>query len=370
MGAGGHPTITNPPEREKQVAVVSISARGIGCSGSAKQGAEGKTSKTYRANYRVTCDSVLDTAPLVYAYLEANRGTAPWFGNTLSLGNGSDASVTCDDITVDPIEGAPGLFNVTVGFSPTDVPKDGGGELTIGGKRSDDPLDWADDIDVTFTQTSVVAEFGIFHGFFDTAGNPSNAQLAIGNKIKISNSAEMAYDPPIEEEKQIKVIRISRNVPEYDDAFFDLYQGAVNSDKVTIYKSAYRFRAVLQPLTALARIGCVFNIINEIRHYRQTLEIWVDQENWRRKLLDKGQQRSRKAGDPNGTGGTYSSSDMLSAGNAPYIQLADPTGLPLSSPVALDGKGAPKNVAGGVDYYGIWQTKREIPFAPLAGRAW
>lgn len=359
------------------MAVVSVVARGIGCSGSAKQGIgssgeEAVLAKSYRAHYRATCSDPSDTAPLVYAYLEANKGTQPWFGNKLTLGNGSDSSVVCDDISVDPVEGAPGLFDVVAHFRPAKAESDLEPQpgTADGASVSTNPLDWYDDIDVTFTQTSKVAEFGTFWGFFDTAGNPAAAQLAIGNVLAITNSAGVPYDPPIEDEKQIKVIRISRNIIGYDDTEFDFYQGTVNSDLVIIEKPFYNFRTAIQPLTGLIRLGTVFNILNGIRHYRQTTEIWVDAENWRHKLLDKGSESLIEAGAPNGSGSQFSSSDIPDVGNAPVKRLRDPDSFPITAPYAFNGAGQPANNKNGPHYYGIWQTKREVSWAPLQGKAW
>ena len=356
--------------------VISVTARGIGCSGKASQGigqtgGDAQVSKTYRAHYRAKADP-LDSSPIIYQYLEANSGNGgiPWFGSILTLGNGSDSAVVCQDIDVDPIEGGPGLFDIIATFKPANSEGDIQQQPGSGGSLSANPLDWLDDIDVSFTQTSVAVERGIFHGFFDDEGNPANAQLAIGSKLAIANSAGVPYDPPIEDEKQIKIIRIARNVFEYDDFLLDDFNGAINSDEFIIEKPFYRFRSRVRPLTALCRLGSVFNIQNGIKYYRQTLELWIDKENWRRKILDKGQQRMIKEGAPNGTGSSYSSADIPDEGNAPYVQLADPDGLPLSSPVGFGGGGFPKNNALGPSFYGHWGIKDERAFAPLAGVAW
>lgn len=357
------------------MAVTSVVAQGIGCSGSAKQaiGSTGQAavpSRRYRSHWRATCDDLTDTSPVVYDYLEANANTLPWFGNTLELGTGSDDTVVCTGIDVDPIKDSGGLFDIVAHYEPVNAEQDNETQPGTGGNQTADPLDWLDDIEVSFTSTLVTAEFGIFRGFFNAQDEAQpNGRMIVGQKTALVNSAKVPFDPPPEKEKHIKVIRISRNVPAYDDEFFDFYQGTTNSDEVTIDKPIYRFTAKIKAFTGLLRIGAQFNQQNGIKYYRQTTEVWVDKETWRRDFLDKGMQREKFAEGPNGAGGTYSEGDLPLEANSYLSQLVDSENYPYTAPVPMNGNGQPNNRGDQPAIYGRWTIEREVAWQPIIQQA-
>lgn len=359
------------------MAITSFTARAFGGSGSAKYtpGAGSQTvtpAARYRATYRAVFDSALDEPAVVYKFLESNKGSYPWYGSTYRLGNGFDATATVQGIDVEIVDGSDRMADVHYTYEPANAQPDFDVQPGTGGAMSANPVDWLDDVEVSYTQSLVPVEFAFFHGFTSAlTGQVTNGKMVPGKVLPVTNSACIPFDPPLEDEEQIKVIRISRNVFEYDGPFFDGWQGAVNNDRFTISKSFYRYEETFAPGTALCKmIGGIFRHINGIKHWRQTIEIWKKLSGWRRRIQDRGMSPRREAGDPDGSGGTISNSDLTGrSGKTNHAVNKDDASYPLSEPVLFDGKGQPLRESY-PPVYGEWQTKPEVAFAPLAGRAW
>lgn len=354
------------------MAVLTFTPRAFGGSGTAKSN-NGEQSVTYRVGYIATCTAGgTDTEAAVYKFLRENSGSYPWYGKPLSLGSDIDNTVQVSAIDVNVIDGSDRDFEVLYTYSPTNLPSDFDTQPGTGGKETNNPIEWLDDIDVTFTQTLGTVEFGVFHGFTNaTKGKISNAKMTVGKTLAISNSACIPYDPPVEAELDIQVVRIAKNVFEYDGALLDTYSGAVNSDEFQINMPFYRFRMTVKPRQARIRLASVFNRQNGIKYWRQTAELMIDRDRgWRKKILDRGMAARREVSDPDGSGSTIDSeTSTVSAGKTNHSQNTDSAGYPLSEPVLFDGNGQPQRT----EYpptYGEWQVYREIPFAPLAGKAW
>lgn len=354
------------------MAVTSVVALAFGSSASGQQsiggtGNEAAPSVRYRAKFRARCDSPSDDPSIVYKHLEQNKGTLPWYGNKYQLGNGLDATALVNRLDIEVVDGSDRAFDIDVGYEPLNLSSD------IQPIEPPDPLDWLDDIEVSFTQILVPVERGVFHGFSSTL-KPEivNAKMAKGETLAITNSACVPYDPPIEEEEEIKVIRISKSVKVYDGSLFDDWQGAINKDQFVINKGFYGYRETFKPLTAKIRyIGGVFSRTgpNGVKYWRQTIEIHKKLTGWRRKLLDRGILVRREQGDPDGEGSTVSASNLVPAGKANFKVNKDAAGYPMTEPVLFDGNGQPQRVTY-PPVYGEWGTKPEVSFAPLAGRAW
>lgn len=340
----------------------------IGASGSAQGSDSGTVSVSYRANYRAYCDDPLDTSPIVLTHFRQS-GTLPWMGKTFALGNGIDASAVCRNVQVDPIENGPGMFNVTVGYESVTTEKEQN-ESEDG--TSEDPLEWLDEIEISFTQTAVVAELGKFHGFHSALrGAIKNNKIQVGKTIAICNSAGVPYDPPVEKEKDIRVIRIMKHVREYDGLLFNKWNGRVNSDIVVINKPFYRYKDEWENLTAKIKvIGATFGRVNGKNYWRQTIEVHIDRDGWRKRILDRGMAARREADDPDGSGNTLSNTDEVDAGKSNHHQNTDSNGYSFSEPLNFDGNGQPLRSASYPPVYGEWGVYEEIAFAPLAGKAW
>lgn len=336
----------------------------------AQGGDFGTVSTSYRQNFRASCDSGQDRSQTVLKYFQQNSGSLPWMGKKYKIGNGIDALAECHLVTARFVEGSanPWLFDVEASFK---TPQSDAESNPSEDGESEDPLEWLDDIEISYLQTAVPVETGVFHGFASTLKPQiNNKKMEKGKTLAISNSACVPYDPPIEKEKDIRVIRISRSVKVFEGDFFDQFQGSVNKDRVVINKPFYGYKDVWLPGTARIKfIGGVFATQKKIRYWRQTVEVHIDLEGWRRKVLDRGMLARREEGDADGAGSTVSAGALVDAGKANHKLNIDADGYPLAEPVLFDGEGQPQRV----NYppvYGEWGIYREINFGQLAGRLW
>ena len=345
------------------VSIVDLHSQGA--SGTATGTDTGDVSASYRSAYRVTVDDPLDQPDLVLAHFRGNADL-PWPGRAFKFGNGFDATVFCKTIDADFVEHSAGQFVVRCTFSSqqNDEKQDG---QTPDGKTSQDPTQWHDEIDVSYTQVSIPVERATFQGFLPDGIN--NTFLQKGKVGPIVNSALCVYDPTLEEEIDIKVLRITKYLKAYDGATFGKFQGAVNSDEVSIVKSAYKFKESFGKYQGFMRANSAqFAITNGKPHYRQTIEVHIHplENGWRRLVVDRGLDARRAAEDPDGKGGTISNSDVADAGAVYHEPIKDKEGYAITEPVLLDGNGQPLKVTSGMNpVYLIYSTKKEMAFAGI-----
>jgi hypothetical protein len=348
------------------MSVTTVKLHSQGASGTATGTDNGNVTASYRSAYRVQVSDPSDGPDYVLNYFLLNADY-PWPGRTFHFGSSFDVSAVCRTVDANYEEKSNGWFTVSCTF----VSERGGGDqqqqtgTTPEGKNSQDPTQWHDEIDVSFTQISVPAEVAIFRGFVPQGIN--NPYLRPGRIGPVVNSALKPYDPTLEEEVDIKVIRITKNAKSYDGRFYSRYQGAVNNDTVTISKNAYRFKETFKPYQGRIKvISGQFAIANGIPYWRQTIEVHVHpaEAGWRRFIVDRGMDARRGANDPNGKGGTVSASDVLNAGTVNHEAIKDSSGTPISEPVLLDGNGQPL-ATDKPPVYLVYSTRIEIPFAGI-----
>lgn len=352
------------------MAVIETRILAAGVSGSAKGVDKGGIHANYRLSYLVHVDDEIPSPLTVLRHFKATA-ELPWIGDRFALGDTFDTSATVKAIDPELIEGSVDWFRVNVSFEPIEGEGDDAGPpgKNNKGEGTEDPLEEHDDIEVSFTQISVPQEFGTFRGFINARA--ANRFMKPGKFMAIQNSAGIAFDPSIEEEIDIKIIRITKNVPRYNGFVFNRYQGAVNTDAVVINKPAYNFTETFGPFFGKVKsIGAQYGIENKVKFYHQTLEIWVNPLGWRRNILDRGTDQRAAEGDRNASGGIISPSD-IAAGDAYHRKILDADGVPIVSPVNLDGNGAPLDPkTPDPPVFSVWSTKQELPFMPLRNVAW
>lgn len=342
------------------VSEVKISSVGVG--GSATGTDAGSAKLTYRAAFRVKCSDTLDTAKQVYDHFMLTADL-PWLGRVFHVANGFDVDAVCKSLVADPVPDSNGHFVVQATFEPEDGP---GGEVgqTAGGEASEDPADWHDDIDVSYTQISQPVYDALFLGF-DPPGIV-NGHLAPGLRHAIVNSANIPLDPTIEAMVDITVVRISKYAAGFDDFQNRNYRNAINDAAGTISKPDYNFSVTFGQYEAKINApGTTFLIANGIPCHRQTIEVHINPLTWAWKIVDKGMNRRTEPGDPNldGAGGSYSEADF-ELGEPRHAPIKDADGYPISEPVLLDGKGQPLP-AGRPPVYLKWITNPIISFAGI-----
>jgi hypothetical protein len=343
--------------------VTEVRLHSTGASSSASATDAGAVQVKYRTSHRVICSDPLDSPDAVLLYFRGNTDL-PWFGRPYKFANGFNALSTCRTIDATFEEKSGGWWNVVSTYEPLTTTSGATAE-DVDGNATQNPLLWHDDIDVSTTQISIPVEQAIFQGF--QPGGITNRFLTPGKKTAVVNSAMVPFDPTLEEEIDITVIRITKYVAKYYGPLYNKYKNAVNSDNVVINKPTYNFfDGFGQYQGKVKQFSATFAIENRIRYYKQTLEVHVNPLplGWRRVVLDKGLDRRQAAQDPDGLGGTISNSDVSFTAAPQHKPIEGLNGMPLSEPVNLDGNGQP--LATGKDnVYLIYSTKNEIPFSGI-----
>lgn len=296
-------------------------------------------------------------------YFKATSGL-PYIGDRYSLNGETDNSVRCVAITPRRIDSGSGQWLVAVDWEPPegadDEPEQG---TDIDGNQTDNPLLWHDEIDVGYTQLSIPVEQARFKGCNKNGGVRQRINgLELDTITMPCNSALVPFDPGIEKEIDIKVVRITKNLESYDANFYSNFIGRVNSDRVIVNKREYKFRDVWGPLNArIKQISGTFQITNKIPYWKQTVEVHVNPLGWRRFLVDRGTEELFRGEQEDFQGNTISNSDER-VGKLQQKQDAD--GYPVATPCLFDGNGRAL-AEGKPSVFLEWQIYEEIPFAPL-----
>lgn len=336
--------------------VVSVEEGRPGDSGTATGDNQGYVSRAYRTTHKVTTDGIYASS-YIFAHLMSNL-SCPWPGRTYNYAGGYDVTSVCKSVDVKYVENSGGkLWTVDSSFAPEQgQPEE---KQDPQGNNTTNPLQWRDELDVSYSSITIPVEAAEFRAFQPNAIN--NRFIAPGYIGPIVNSALKPYDPTLEEEAQIKVLRITKYGPVYQGGNFDAYQGAINGDRVIINKPLYRFFQSIEPYRAYIKgLSATFAVTNNIPHWRQTMELHICNliYGWFRVLVDRGMDERRFPGDPNGRGGTVSNSQRPG-----YEPAKDKDGVPLSEPVLFDGQG--QKLERGPPVLMIYNTRKIMPFSPI-----
>jgi hypothetical protein len=159
------------------------------------------------------------------------------------------------------------------------------------------------------------------------------------------NSAGEPFDPPIQEEFNDLVLRITRNEAAYDPALASEYKKAVNSDQF-LWFEPYTVRCNLFEGRRI-RIGNLF-------YYQVNYEFIIRQDpdadgnisGWKRRILDQG----------------FREKTGTDEGKPTYALILDDNGTPINQPALLDGSGSKLDDAAD-PYYFSFETKPSKSFA-------
>lgn len=265
----------------------------------------------------------------------------PFNGRPYTYGNGgADYSATCKAISVPTrVAGSLVTWTVEATYESEQGEEDEDKRPDEDGKKKTDPVLWHDEIEVSYTQFSGPADYGRFAGFLNGESNP---YLKTGKLRAVCNSALVPFDPKPEREFDLKIIRISRNVPAWDGVKAETYQSSVNSSFITIDKPKYRFKeSIGERKGKIKAIGGQFKFENNVKYWHIYIEVHINPLGWRAQYLDKGLDRLWVPGLPDGKGGTISASDVPRDGAPSSRPILDPTGEPITEAVRLNGRGVP-----------------------------
>lgn len=304
---------------------------------------------SYSANYVLFCDDPLDGPKVALDYCR-NTSDMPWYGKPYSFGNDFDAEAICQKINPQKIVGA-NMIAVEVGFEPVKGSASAGSEAdgqSIDLGVTGNPLNWHDEIELTYTQISTPIYGAYFQGFFP--GGIANPLMKTGKYGPLINSAMDPFDPVPEGELDMQVLRISRNVYPYNANIPDMFIGTVNSNHVDITKPAYGFHMEFSPQVGkIKNISASFHITNRIPYYKQTIEVHKNPLGWRLSIVDMGlNRRQMPLGDKKDDGTAISDSDMKDY-KPKVTPIRDENNFPILQPVLLNGNGQPLELDKGKD---------------------
>lgn len=344
------------------MAVQSVTPGSAGASGSASGTDPANVSVTYTSNYNVQAEPG-DTCDLVLLHF-SQHADLPWMGRVFNFGNGFDSSVTTKTVNADYIDKSAGKFTVRCTFESQN--NGGQGGQTSGkdskGKETLDPLKWYPQIEISSSVITEAADRAIFRGLVNSTFTP----FPKDSDRAITNSAGIPYDPPIERENRIRVIRITRNYKEWPGPDFYKYEGKVNSDTFTIKVPEFGYRSEYRPYYAMFTSFSESNVVeNGKAFWRGTTEIQIHPRTWRRQILDMGTYRSQATGDKTDGGVELNDNQTLVDGFVPFVSVKGADGLPVSHPVPFNGNGQPLKSKTQPNVYLVYSVDTEVPFAGI-----
>jgi hypothetical protein len=346
------------------MAVTEVQPSSMGSSGSASGTDSGTVKASYRSTYRVACNSPSDTIDEVLHHFRTTP-YLPWMGRKFKFGNGFNASVHCKTIDVDQVEKGDGRFIARCTFESPEAQQQNQGQ-GANGLSTDNPIQFHDEIEVSYQTVSVPVENAKLWGY-TPLGVAGEASVKPGYVGPIVNSAGDPADPTLEQEMRIKVLRITKYLPAYDDSFFEAYANAVNNDVFTINKPQYNFRMRVGLYKAkFGSRSATFGISGSIKYYRVTGELLITSLpfGWFQLVPDRGRNRRQMPGDRNNHGVTISPGDdpvTLTKIKTPILDADD---NPILDPVLLNGSGGVHDQKKPPIYF-IWQNFDLKPFAPI-----
>lgn len=329
------------------------------------------TEYTRTLKFKVTDPN--DGPVTIFAYLLAN---GPFIGSTYSEGNDSDGFAYLEEIDVPQREnGSTDVWVVRLKYkTPSDDSKN---KPDTTGSITPLPWNWRPEVSIGFAQhqepcyqadyisgfTHVPQKVGV-----NTTMTPVNSTLA------------EAFDPPIMRDQSRMVIRIRSWSLDFSATQATAAVDRVNKfgvDFAPFLRTNYGGVAhgLLGHFTEftlkVANVDMVpkrdtFTILGfqyVIEYFEINTEVHYDPHGWRDPIVDRGTMRIAEPGGPDGRGGTFSMTDFP-AGVPPAAKIIDADGMPVGSPVLLDGAGNPKALAAPPVYI-TYRKYEEVNFASL-----
>ncbi len=349
---------------------VGLTQQGTSLSG---DGDSTRQKRSYSANYIVKTDSATNSVKEIEAHFR-RTATLPWYGRswkwTGTNGNDSDPESICKKLSIQHKPQSEGIFDVSAEFEPIDGnEKDKERPDNGDGDKTRDPLDWREQVSVNYTQITVPVMLATYRGAttgqFGNDPHPGTNFLIDGRTYTPCNSALVPFDPLPEMEIDIKVLRFTRNIPDFDSNLYDPWIGTVNSDAVNINKLNLKFKCSFSPLSArIKSISGTSEYQNGVSFYRREIEIWVHPNGWRGRLADMGFTGRQAAGDR----GYVSPGELDPLNNInpmpQQVILKDKEDYPFTQPQLLDGNGQAL-VAGAQHVWLNWSYYLERPWAQI-----
>lgn len=287
----------------------------------------------------------LDGPQVILDHLAAN---GPWFGAAYSNGNDYDRWSLVEEIEIPQhATGAAEFWQVNISYKPAS----GGGGLDPKPRQGDDgeyyeePWMWSAEVSTSVQQVSVpVDEARYITGFTHVPPRVEEDKL-----IPFTNSTLVEkHDPPLERDDAHMIIKIKSWHLKIDFDFVQIFLNTVNNRKMVFnspdYEGtfpAYTIRFVNFEMTERREILTFGGIRRFMKFYETVAELHYNPHGWRIDVVDRGTMRGALPHEPNGRGGivTY----VTPLGGVAAAKIVDFDGLPVGTPVLLDGGGQPQD---------------------------
>lgn len=307
-------------------------------------------SKEFSGLFRVRTDDPTH-GPI---YIAENFGGAK-IGNSYDVNGERDGGVRCVKINPRRHDDNKKLWDVAVDWNTPDIQNEQQG-IDDKGRPTNDPLKFRSKVDLSVQQMQRPVEKAILR-----------TRLR-GRRINtvgpVTNSAGVPYDPPLEKDYAIYVVRVTKNLPAFPNRHWSDYQNAVNKDAWNLTRRFPKLKLKLKPYTCkMQSISGSMQLQNNKLFWQVVYEFHVDTDfGWRRDVVDKGRSRLACAGDPiPGAGGLVYQQRV---GRPPVMTIKDDDGFPVHEDLLLDGRGEPLP-CGGKPFYINYSVYPELPFKKL-----
>lgn len=317
------------------MAVVSWGLHWNGATGAVNGISFEKGKRNYAAVYRVTTDDPLDQVDTIVNYFQTHP-TLPKLGSEYRYGKEVNYDLILTSIAPTPVENSRIHWEVTLGYAPKSDPSGEGTKEPEThpdkdtGEHTDDPRQWEDEYEIGSTQLSEPCWTAMY-----LSGFKGNAAIRTppGSIIVPQNSAGIPFNPPLERQRSVTTLTVTKNKNQYDGILYASLHEAVNNDVITRAGNRYALNILWLPQTTMVRqIGGSYNLQNGIVFWRIRALLMYDPRGWDHYVADLGLTEAvpKEKLDP------------LDNQPPPGFDMTHPLdldGTPLVEPFLLDGDG-------------------------------
>tara|TARA_R110000803_G_scaffold178636_1_gene241033 strand:+ start:777 stop:1745 length:969 start_codon:yes stop_codon:yes gene_type:complete len=300
--------------------------------------------REYTAVYMVKADAKTDGPQEIIS-----NASLPAFGSTYSFSGDSDSQATLKSLA--PRRKGGLLWEVSAKWS-TSEPGAGTGE---NGGTISSPSEERPEVRITSQQVNEPVE---------KATLKTDLIRAIyfeDDEIMPCNSAGVPFIPGLERLGAHQLIRITRNETNYPALALG-YQDAINSDDFTITSRGLNM-SIDERQARMMNIGGSAKRKFDEDYWEMTYEILVNFDGWNQQVADRGVHACAGPGCSDGHGGIVSIGDVQD-GQPRVRAILDAEGMPISTPVFLNGKGEPKEPEDDI-FWIEYQVYGEAEFSEL-----
>lgn len=301
----------------------------------------------YVAIYHVLTNSASDGGQVVMDGFATLEGID--IGSPYEFGNDADPTATLKEMNPSRVDGTRVLWQLVCSFRGSEASKPEEKEDESGG-TSNDPEEWRDEWEFSFSQKQIPVEDAKLIGLSKIPQPDKVGRRNKGVSEVPRNSAGVIFDPPLEKEDSILVMRRTSYHPSYSTLNAIKFQDAVNSDDIAITIAPYKLSIViLKGQAKVQNYGGSFSFTTipktattperVVGYWKRIVEIHIRRDGWYHRPIDRGFETDvGLTGKSAVTGEVISAADLPSTGTT-LETLADFKGEPLRSPQLLDGRG-------------------------------